>query len=81
MGIEPTRLAWEARALPLSYTRSLNNNKLNLTVIDYTSWYVSCQQMGKDSTRKTLSSTNFQIPFQLPLYSLQSVINRFNVAG
>ncbi|MBZ4687299.1 MAG: hypothetical protein PWQ96_181 [Clostridia bacterium] len=24
MGIEPTQLAWKARALPLSYTRSLN---------------------------------------------------------
>ncbi len=25
MGIEPTLLAWKARALPLSYTRTLNN--------------------------------------------------------
>jgi hypothetical protein len=24
MGIEPTRLAWKARALPLSYTRTIN---------------------------------------------------------
>ncbi len=24
MGIEPTRLAWEARALPLSYTRLIS---------------------------------------------------------
>ncbi len=31
MGIEPTRLAWKARTLPLSYTRPIFNMKFNQT--------------------------------------------------
>ncbi len=31
-GIEPSRLAWKARALPLSYTRLSPNTRISLTL-------------------------------------------------
>ncbi len=35
MGIEPTRLAWKARALPLSYTRRLVKILSSFHVVDF----------------------------------------------
>ena len=78
MGIEPTLPAWEAGALPLSYTRIE-------ALIDYTHIQMKSQLTEKKFSRQSplrppkLPPAHLQVARQLALHPLQSVGNRFDM--
>ncbi len=77
MGIEPTRLAWEARALPLSYTRVKA-----ILIIHRTRLKVNSDQkfliiVPPQSPASVLA--HLEITLEFTLDTLQGVVDRLDV--
>ena len=81
MGIEPTRLAWEARALPLSYTRVKAILIIHWPFLKVNSKATAAYPDLMCRQRSTSESglAYFEITLKLTFDALQGIIDRLNM--